>query len=165
VVDDGSTDHTVKVATEYGVQVVRLERNCGPATARNLGAEVAQGEYLLFIDADVGVHPETLGAVVDSLARDPTIAAVFGSYDSEPGASNFLSQYRNLFHHFVHQEGRAEASTFWAGCGAIRRSVFAAIEGFDPRFTRPSIEDIEMGSRLRKAGIGSCSTSRSRSPT
>ena len=64
-----------------------------------------------------------------------------------------ISQYRNLLHHFVHQNGNREASTFWAGCGAIRRSVFEKIGGFDEkRFRRPSIEDIELGYRLRQSG-------------
>ena len=53
----------------------------------------------------------------------------------------------------MHQNGHSEASTFWAGCGAIRRSVFESIGGFDAkRFLRPSIEDIELGYRLRQSG-------------
>jgi hypothetical protein len=53
----------------------------------------------------------------------------------------------------VHQNGNPEASTFWAGCGAIRRSVFEEIGGFDEKqFLCPSIEDIELGYRLREAG-------------
>ena len=64
-----------------------------------------------------------------------------------------VSQYRNLLHHFVHQEGNPEASTFWAGCGAVRRAAFDAVAGYDEaRFRRPSIEDIELGYRLRRAG-------------
>jgi hypothetical protein len=64
-----------------------------------------------------------------------------------------VSQYRNLLHHFVHQHGDAAASTFWAGCGAVRRDVFVELGGFDQeRFPRPSIEDIELGYRLRAAG-------------
>jgi GT2 family glycosyltransferase len=77
---------------------------------------------------------------------------VFGSYDDTPAAPNFLSQYKNLFHHYVHQHGRAEAATFWAGCGAIRRDVFLAVGGFDEAYRQPSIEDIELGYRLRRAG-------------
>ena len=57
------------------------------------------------------------------LREEPGIAAVFGSYDDEPGAPNLVSQYRNLLHHFVHQTGRTEASTFWTGCGAVRRDA------------------------------------------
>jgi hypothetical protein len=53
----------------------------------------------------------------------------------------------------VHQNGNPEASTFWAGCGAIRRSVFGEIGGFDAKqFPQPSIEDIELGYRLRQSG-------------
>ena len=70
-----------------------------------------------------------------------------------PRLQGVVSQYRNLLHHFVHQHGNSEASTFWAGCGAIRRSVFEEMGGFDEqRFPTPSIEDIELGYRLRQAG-------------
>ncbi|HEU4370168.1 MAG TPA: glycosyl transferase, partial [Methylomirabilota bacterium] len=83
----------------------------------------------------------------------PDVAAVFGSYDAMPRAPGLVSQYRNLLHHFVHQHGDSAASTFWAGCGAVRRDVFATLGGFDARrFPRPSIEDIELGYRLRAAG-------------
>jgi GT2 family glycosyltransferase len=54
----------------------------------------------------------------------------------------------------VHQTGREEATTFWAGCGAIRRDVFLGAGGFDEGYRRPSIEDIELGGRLRRAGHG-----------
>jgi GT2 family glycosyltransferase len=58
-----------------------------------------------------------------------------------------------LLHHFVHQHGNREAETFWAGCGAIRRAAFEAVGGFDEeRFPRSSIEDIDLGYRLRRAG-------------
>jgi hypothetical protein len=60
--------------------------------------------------------------------------------------------YRNLMHRYVHQQGRAEASTFWSGCGAIRRSVFLQHGGFDESYRRPAIEDIELGYRLVAAG-------------
>jgi GT2 family glycosyltransferase len=152
VVDDASTDGSAGVAASLGARVLRLERRAGPAAARNLGAEAARGEHLFFVDADVCVHPETLGQVVSAFAADPGIDALFGSYDREPGASNFLSQYKNLFHHFVHQQGSPEASTFWSGCGAIKRSVFLEMGGFDTSYARPCIEDIELGARLRRAG-------------
>jgi glycosyltransferase involved in cell wall biosynthesis len=55
VVDDASSDGTSDVARGYadrGVRVLRLERNAGPAAARNAGLERAQGRYLAFLDAD-----------------------------------------------------------------------------------------------------------------
>ncbi len=52
----------------------------------------------------------------------------------------------------MHQTARPRSSTFWAGLGAIRRPVFDAVGGFNQRYRRPSIEDIELGARLAVVG-------------
>src|SRR5262249_45874283 len=124
VVDDASTDETPQVAAELGAIVVCRGSRRGPGNARNRGAEIATGEYVFFLDSDVCVYPDTLQELSDTFAREPDLDAVFGSYDTEPTARNMLSQYKNLFHHYVHQDSREQATTFWSGCGAIRRSVF-----------------------------------------
>jgi GT2 family glycosyltransferase len=153
VVDDASTDDTPALAVQMGVRVIRLAKNSGPAAARNHGARQAQGEILFFVDADVLVASDGVSRVLRVFEEDGGVAAVFGSYDALPRARGVVSQYRNLLHHFVHQHGNPEASTFWAGCGAIRRSVFNALGGFDAAsFPAPSVEDIELGYRLRRAG-------------
>lgn len=121
----------------------------GPAEARNLGASRASGEILLFIDADVVVPRHLVAAVKESFA-DSSVDAVFGSYDALPKEPGFFSQFRNLLHHFVHQNGRTEASSFWTGCGALRARAFHAAGGFDPRYRDSSIEDVELGYRLRR---------------
>jgi GT2 family glycosyltransferase len=153
VVDDASTDETPSVGLRMGVRVLRLAKNSGPAAARNCGAAHARGDVLFFVDADVVLSPDAIQHVSLLFEVQPDLAAVFGSYDAAPRAEGIISQYRNLLHHFVHQNGNPEASSFWAGCGAIRRSVFEQVGGFDEkRFSRPSIEDIEFGYRLRQAG-------------
>jgi glycosyltransferase involved in cell wall biosynthesis len=152
VIADGDTDGSYQLAKDFGTQVVRFPSPGGPGRARNLGAAQARGEILLFIDADVAIPPGAIGQVVKVFDREPGIAALFGSYDDEPAEPNFLSQYRNLLHHYVHQQGQEDASTFWGGCGAIRRDVFLASGGFDEGYVRPSVEDIELGYRLREAG-------------
>jgi hypothetical protein len=63
-----------------------------------------------------------------------------------------VSRYKNLFHHYIHQTSERAANTFWAGCGAVRRSVFLELGGFDETYAEPSIEDIELGYRLHEAG-------------
>ena len=152
VVDDCSTDNSSVRAREMGATVLRTAVNGGPARARNLGAQSAQGAILLFIDSDVCVHPDTVSLVQDALEADASLDAVIGAYDDTPDSREFFSQYRNLMHCFVHRTGSREAFTFWSGCGAIRRGVFLESRGFDERYTRPSIEDIEFGSRLVAAG-------------
>lgn len=150
VVDDHCTDRSPEIAKELGATVLQNPRGRGPAAARNVGAEHARGEILFFVDSDVVIQPEAIAHVHETFQKNPNVAAVFGSYDLSPAQPNFLSQFKNLFHYFIHQTGREEASTFWAGCGAIRASIFRTVGGFNEReFRRPSIEDIELGLRLR----------------
>jgi glycosyltransferase involved in cell wall biosynthesis len=152
VVDDGSRDRTAEIARQHGATVVRHDRPHGPAAARNAGAARARGDVILFLDADVVLAVDGIAHVLGTLGRDAGLAAVFGSYDDAPAVRTLVSEYRNLLHHFVHQTAREDSDSFWAGCGAIRRPVFLALGGFDERYRRPSIEDIELGGRLARAG-------------
>lgn len=152
VVDDCSTDGSADLAREFGARVVTTRRRCGPAHARNLGVRAARGEAVLFVDADVWVRRDTLERVREHFAKDPSLDAVFGCYDDEPFHGNFLSQYKNLLHAWFHRSAREDASTFWTGCGAIRREVFLEFGGFEERYDHPTCEDIELGYRLRLAG-------------
>ncbi len=152
VVADGDTDGSFGMAQEFGAKTFRRSTPGGPAAARNLGANKAKGDILFFVDADVTISENAIEQVVTTFQNDPDLAAAFGSYDDEPFQTNFLSQYKNLFHHYVHQISSEEASTFWGACGAIRREVFLAMDGFDESYHRPSIEDIELGYRLSKSG-------------
>lgn len=152
VVDDGSTDRSASFAREKGYHVLSTAGRTGPADARNLGARHAIGEVLFFVDADCSVRPDVIGCVRSLLANHPTIDAFVGSYDDAPTAKNLLSQYKNLLHHFTHQMSAHEGYTFWGACGVIRKEAFQQMGGFDPTYTQASIEDIELGYRLKAAG-------------
>jgi len=152
VVEDGGSDGSGQLAQTFGARVLRTPASEGPARARNRGAGRARGDVLLFLDSDVTVTPAIIGRVAAIFSEQPDLAAVFGTYDDAPGAENFLSQYKNLLHHYVHQTSQEEASTFWGACGAVRREIFLELGGFDQSYRWPSVEDIELGYRLRQAG-------------
>jgi GT2 family glycosyltransferase len=152
IVADGELSRVTNLAAATGAQVVQLPVAGGPARARNHGARAAVGEILFFVDSDVVVPIDVVNTVAMIFSDDHDPAAAIGSYDDEPGGDNFLSQYKNLLHHYVHQSAREEASTFWGACGAIRRETFLALDGFDESYRHPSIEDIELGYRLKQAG-------------
>lgn len=125
----------------------------GPAAARNAGVDRSTAEIVVFVDADVAVHPDALGRLADAFAADPQLAAVFGAYDDRPADPGTVSRFRNLLHHHVHASSPGPASTFWAGLGAVRREPFRRAGGFDARrFPAPSVEDIDLGMRMRAAG-------------
>jgi len=145
----------IRSAAEPPEDVVVVDRphNAGPAEARNLGATRATQDVLVFVDSDVEVAPDAFRRIRRAFESDAELTAVFGSYDDDPERHGLVSDFRNLLHHHVHQEGAGEAMTFWAGLGAVRREAFLAVGGFDEqRFRRASIEDIELGMRLAAQG-------------
>jgi glycosyltransferase involved in cell wall biosynthesis len=152
VIDDGSSDESMVLAQKFGATVLESGGRKGPGAARNIAVELAKGEIIWFIDADVVVNNNVADILKKEFKKDGVVA-VFGSYDDTPPAQNFLSQYKNMVHHFYHQNASRNASTFWSGCGAIKRKEFIALGGFDiVQFKFPSVEDIELGYRIRNAG-------------
>src|ERR1043166_9572080 len=66
VADDSSTDRTREIARQHGARVVTVQHRQISAT-RNAGARAAQGDLLIFIDADTIVTPEAVRAAVEAV--------------------------------------------------------------------------------------------------
>lgn len=134
------------------LKVISLKKSYGPAYARNIGASKARADILFFLDSDVEIGADTLSKVEDHFSSQNASDALIGSYDDEPGETSVVSRFRNLLHHYTHQQASDEASTFWGACGAIRKDAFVQIGGFNTDFSKPSVEDIELGYRLKLKG-------------
>jgi len=104
VVDDNSSDDTTSVAKQFPVKVIELCENNGPAHARNCGAKASSADILLFIDSDVLIFPDTISKIVQAFQEQKDVAAIIGSYDDEPHERSVISEFKNLFHHYVHQK-------------------------------------------------------------
>lgn len=148
IVDDGSMEPLPALAYQLPCRL-SASAGTGSYAARNQGAAAAEGEVLVFIDADVVVGPGTLDLIRRRMAENPQLAAVFGCYDNAPADTGLVSQYRNLLHAYIHRTSRPDASTFWTGCGAIRREVFKQSGGF--ALDRQYMRDVELGVRLWRA--------------
>ena len=101
VVADGGLEADRNTAEAFGLEVVSTPAAGGPGGARNRGAQHADTDLLFFVDADVTLAHDGIGRVREVFTAHPEVDAVFGSYDDEPAAPNFLSQYKNLLHHHV----------------------------------------------------------------
>jgi len=153
LVVDGDFDAELYKDVGYVTHLIKTGPGSGPAWARNVGVKKASGDIIMFIDSDVAVHMNTIGLTIKAFNLDKDLAAVFGSYDDNPPEQNFLSQFKNLFNHYLHQTGNEDASTFWTGCGAVRKEVFLKVGGFtNIAIQQPFMEDIELGYRLKNSG-------------
>lgn len=147
VVDDGSTDKTPELAQQFPIKYFR-EENQGPAMARNLGAQNAQGEIILFTDSDCIPEPDWIEKMLVPFKTDPNVVGVKGVY---------LTQQKQLAARFaqVEFEERYErlkryqyidfVDSYSAG---FRRDIFLSVGGFDLRFAVANNEDVELSYKL-----------------
>lgn len=82
VVDNGSTDNTLNYLKEtfseelVKIKFVVLDRNYGPARARNEGVKVARGQYLAFLDSDTEVEKNWIGEALKCFEKNKKVAAL-----------------------------------------------------------------------------------------
>ena len=72
VVDDGSSDGTSEIAQQFDIRYIRTE-NRGACAARNRGIDLANGDYLQFLDADDRLHPLKLAQQMPVVQKDPHV--------------------------------------------------------------------------------------------
>ncbi len=143
----------LSAADESADELIVVDRAPAPgfAAARRAGAAAANGDVIAFVDSDVLIHPDALALLRSAFEDDPSLAAVFGSYDDAPEAPDVVSRFRNLLHHHVHQSSPGAIASFWGGLGAVRRVALDAVGGFDPK--ERWLDDIDLGMRLAAAGF------------
>lgn len=151
IVDGMSNDLPLTILKDYSLKYEQLNRHCSSAEKRNRGVELARAEVILFLDSDVVILPTVLGDIMNVFSNYPEIAGLIGSYDDAPESKKIISQFKFLFHHYTHQHEADYVDSFWTGCGAIKKSVFNSLGGFNAPFLKgESVFDIEFGYRLKK---------------
>ena len=143
IVDDGSTDGSVAAAREavatlgLGDQVtITSQANAGPGAARNTGAALARGEWLVFLDSDDLWLPWTLPRLVAALgAADPAVELVFPQSrsfaDVDELAGLAEAPLASVIEPDLAAAARRHPGHEFGSCNAaIRRSAFQALGGF-----------------------------------
>ena len=150
VVDDGSTDSSAMIASNFPCRLIRFEPGQGPSVARNRGVEEAKGSRVVFVDSDVIVRPESLALLLRALDESP---AAFATYDPEPLNKNFVTLLYHTLSCRSLEDTSEKTSVFYSYCAAISKDLFLELGGFDTSFTRATFEDVELGRQLARSGL------------
>jgi GT2 family glycosyltransferase len=146
VVDDGSTDSTAAVVAEAGVRYL-VQRNSGPAAARDAGWRSAAGEIIIFMDDDVVPERDAVVELVRALEHVDGVGAVVLPLDTTSLISHYIHVDAIVDHKVV------DGSVQWliTAAAAFRRDALERVNGFDLGF-RPAGEDVDLSLRLVEAG-------------
>lgn len=147
VVDDGSTDRTKDEILRFPTVKYFFQSNAGPASARNRGAEEAEGDILFFTDADCRPYPDWIVAMLPHFEK-PQVAVVAGSY----GIANPEERLSRCIHQeilFRHTVLMPEYPKYFGSFNfAVRREVFREVGGFDTRYRNASGEDNDLSYKI-----------------
>lgn len=142
VVDDTSTDRTPEIALRFGARLVSVQHRQIAAT-RNAGAREAQGEVLLFVDADTALRAPVVRAALEALAAGAVGGGCRVEFDGP------LSGYARFLARVGYRAQRV--LRFAAGCFVFcTRAAFEATGGFDEAMY--AAEEYEFSKALRKQG-------------
>lgn len=150
VVDDGSTDDTADAARRFGVNCIS-QPNRGPAAARNHGARVAEGDIILFTDADCSPDRDWLRQMTLPFQNEKTIGVkgAYRTYQKELAARFAQAEFEDRYDLLGEADAIDMVDTYSA---AFRRDIFIKIGLFDESFPVANNEDTELSYRMCASG-------------
>ena len=165
LVNDGSFDGTQEFLNGLNlanVQILTNEQNMGYSASSNLGADLATGKYLCFLNNDLILTEDWLQPMLTGLLTQPN-AGIVGNVQLNPSTKQV--DHAGMFfdldgcpRHAGHKLGKirntgySEFQAVTAACFVIQKEVFQSVEGFDPVF-RNGFEDVDLCMRLGREGF------------
>jgi glycosyltransferase involved in cell wall biosynthesis len=146
VSDGGSEDNTVKIARKYANRVI--VKNTNVAGGRNVGAKIAKGKILVFIDADTILMPDTMEKVVSVFENKNVMGATCSALPLTAEAK-YVGVYM-FYNSFVKASIRIKKPQVAGFFCAYRKDVFDAVGGFDEHVG--ILEDFHLSRRVGEIG-------------
>lgn len=153
VVNDASTDRTRSICENSDVKLVNLDKNAGPANARNVGVKESRGEIILFIDTGVVLDdPDTLLKLSRKFVDRPDIAGVIMVRNKNALNAGITPKFWSMINYFEWLRAPEFHISFATERSAIRSSVLEGMTLFDGEYKAADVEDHEFGFRLHQQG-------------
>ncbi len=137
----------------YHVSLITLPKNSGPAVARNRGAAAARGKFLVFLDSDVGLFPDTLHNLAEIYFKDPDVVALTGVWVKSQRSKAFFPNFKALrdWSYWINERDvGGYYFLFSTRIASIKRTVFKRLGGFNEGYRAALVEDIELTYRIAR---------------
>ena len=152
VVDDGSTDNTPSLLHQFHSEIKLVsQENLGVAAARNIGAKIAKGEFLAFLDADDLWMPEKIACQLTRILDADMIYTDRANFGELGGLSDLKSEANDLREGMIYQTLLTEGNFITLSSVMIRASVFDKLGGFNEARELSGVEDWELWLRVAKS--------------
>ena len=159
VIDDGSSDDTLAIARSFSdarIEVVAAPHSGLPAVARNLGLQVASGEYVAFLDSDDTWQPTKLERQLALFSASPEVGAVHCGavylVSDEPDAVPLSWRLANPAPPARVLAELLRRNTIYTPSMVVRRALLERVGGFDPDPRLRGPEDLDLWLRLAEQG-------------
>ena len=153
IVDSASTDRTVEIAKRFDAKIIQLSPSAPlrPAVGRHVGLQLAQGEWVLFLDGDSQLDPAWVDQAAIALSSDANLAGVAGEMQHilQQQSCSTVEQHHTVFAQ-TYPAIDYLAAEHLDGSAAYKRAALQHAGGFNPHLH--SLEEAELGGRLRKYG-------------
>jgi glycosyltransferase involved in cell wall biosynthesis len=153
IVDDCSTDSSLKIARRYPCTFLSTKVNSGPARARNIGVRESKADIILFLDSDTKLEHSSLRKFYEDFHEQKDLYGVIALPSIFSLRHGKASDYNALKNNYTLFSAKPHSNYFTTQMGAIRKKIFNELGGFDERFKSADIEDIEFGMRIPPAKI------------
>lgn len=167
VVDNASSDNTINLLSKYkNIKIIKNDKNYGFSKGNNIGAKIAKGKYLLFLNSDTVVRDSNFLSMAKFLDENKKIGILGGKLiDSNKKIQKSGGNFYNLLNLFLSLFGgervglvrktpakRERVDWVSGACLFIRGDLFKRLKGFDEHFFM-YVEDMDLCFRAKKAGF------------
>ena len=154
IIDDGSKPKLKKKLNKFKLKYKYI-KNLGPSYARNFGAKISSGKFLLFLDSDLVLPKNFLKRLINLLKKEKIKIGTI-PYGIKSNIDNIFSQYKAFFDYFnvcLKLKGLKETGYIIGSSCVFRRKIFFKSKGWNQNIKTPSIEHEEFTKRLEKIKI------------
>ena len=152
-ISDNSSKESIEIVEKYSCKIIKSKKNYGAAFSRNKGVSISKGKILVFLDSDVEIKKNAFSIINKYFNSKNNEGLLQGVYSHKPNYKSSITQYLHsyhCYHLFSETKKNKYTQSLCTAFFSIRKDLFKKYKGFDVKFNKASVEDVDLGFKLNK---------------